>query len=76
MDRLIDEVGQEPPWTMMFVRDMVICSKVLKGVWRGGGSNWAGTYRYLNFPSVFFFLLAFRVIGRTSRVILQISMRN
>ena len=27
MDRLIDEVRQECPWTMMFTDDIVICSE-------------------------------------------------
>ncbi|KAF7709493.1 hypothetical protein C0J45_2765 [Silurus meridionalis] len=36
MDRLMDEVRQESPWTMMFVDDIVICgsSKVL--FWQKG----------------------------------------
>ena len=27
MDRLTDEVRQEPPWTVMFAYDIVICSE-------------------------------------------------
>ena len=35
MDRLKDEVRREPPWTMLFVDDIVICKKTREGVeWR------------------------------------------
>ena len=35
MDRLTDEVRREPPWTMLFADDIVICEKTRKEVeWR------------------------------------------
>ena len=35
MDRLTDEVRREPPWTMLFVDDIVICEETRKEVeWR------------------------------------------
>ena len=30
MDRLTDEVRREPPWTMMFANDIVICKETRK----------------------------------------------
>ena len=32
MDRLTDEVRREPPWTMMFADDIVICEEIRKEV--------------------------------------------
>ena len=32
MDRLTDEVRREPPWTMLFVDDIVICEETRKEV--------------------------------------------
>ena len=32
MDRLTDEVRREPPWTMLFADDVVICKKTRKKV--------------------------------------------
>ena len=34
MDRLTDEVRREPPWTMLFVDDIVICEETRKEVER------------------------------------------
>ena len=35
MDRLTDEVRREPPWTMLFADDIVICEETRKEVeWR------------------------------------------
>ena len=35
MDRLTDEVKREPPWTMLFADDIVICEETRKEVeWR------------------------------------------
>ncbi|KAK3548879.1 hypothetical protein QTP70_021260 [Hemibagrus guttatus] len=36
MDRLMDEIRQEPPWTMMFADDIVIC-RDLASFWGGEG---------------------------------------
>ena len=32
MDRLTDEVRREPPWTMMFANDIVICEETREEV--------------------------------------------
>ena len=32
MDRLTDEVRREPPWTMLFADDIVICEETRKEV--------------------------------------------
>ena len=34
MDRLTDEVRREPPWTMLFIEDIVICGEARKEVER------------------------------------------
>ena len=34
MDRLTDEVRREPPWTMLFVDDIVICKEIKEKVER------------------------------------------
>ena len=34
MDRLTDEVRREPPWTMLFADDIVICEETRKEVER------------------------------------------
>ena len=34
MDRLTDEVRREPPWTMLFADDIVICEETREGVER------------------------------------------
>ena len=43
MDRLTDEVRREPPWTMLFADDIVICEETREEVKRRlecGGTRW------------------------------------
>ena len=42
MDRLMDEVRREPPWTMLFADDIVICEETRKEVERrrSGSMHW------------------------------------
>ena len=55
MDRLTDKVRREPPWTMLFADDIVICEKTRKEVeWRIECWRYALERRGMKVSTVYF----------------------